>query len=540
MEPTMKEDDSRVVVEEQAQDQRTWERSPKRMKWCMVGVAVLLLVAGIAVAITMCLNNLQETDEEGTTSGFIVVAPTPDLVVTSCGPDTVVVTGDRVGDLVPNSNLVFLRVDAELCLDCTPMLRHIISIEASPEPNTFILTTRFLTFGQVMPKEMYDPLLVNTEIELAFECSHSRMDEGSNHTRHLVANKSRRVLQSFPQTCGGWTEIIQTSGKCLHTDCWYGLTGSPLDNTVGQVGNSADCFSCGRKNGPGGSDGCNNGCGPDNGPVFDGDFAALNSGEHSNFTFGEACCSHDYCYSSSTFDKKTCDKIFYQMMRQSCPRPWKFGNTIAQFLPTSFSKYNSANPADRNTNTAAHVVRPNDPAAWNTKALFYPNDPAAWNGTPSIPTTNDSCEGGATLLDFSTATPGITGLSSNVPNELCGARGVPTDTGAWYSYVGGGTLTTVTTCSSSEGDVIPSVYNSNCVCVEEIERYAGFEEAGTWTTSYDCPSDTKRSAVSWYSVAEEEYHIWVHDLDVDASRFEIVVRRMRRMSSRRLSRSSNY
>ncbi|KAG7346152.1 hypothetical protein IV203_005220 [Nitzschia inconspicua] len=248
----MKEDDSRVVVEEQAQDQRTWERSPKRMKWCMVGVAVLLLVTGKAVSITMCLNHLRDTDEEGTTSGFIVVAPTPDLVVTSCGPYTVV-------------------------------------------PGT-------------------EP--------------------------------------------------------------------------------------------------------------------------------------------------------------------------------------------------------------------------------PSIPTTNDSCEGGATLLDFSTATPGITGLSSNVPNELCGARGVPTDTGAWYSYVGGGTLTTVTTCSS-EGDVIPSVYTSNCVCVEEIERYAGFEEAGTWTTSYDCPSNTKRSAVSWYSVAEEEYHIWVHDLDVDASRFEIVVRRMRRMSSRRLSRSSN-
>jgi hypothetical protein len=145
----------------------------------------------------------------------------------------------------------------------------------------------------------------------------------------------------------------------------------------------------------------------------------------------------------------------------------------------------------------------------------------------SIPMSNAYCEQGTTLL--SDATPGITGVSDNRPNELCGAHGVPTDMGAWYSYVGEGTMTTVTTCSQG-GATHPPVYTSSCVCVEESERYAGNEEATSWYTSYDCPSGTTRSAVSWYPESEEEYHIWVHDMGGDPSRFEIIVRRQRRLS----------
>jgi hypothetical protein len=173
-----------------------------------------------------------------------------------------------------------------------------------------------------------------------------------------------------------------------------------------------------------------------------------------------------------------------------------------------------------------------DEAPTPRPGIAGPTDPS-----PAL-TTNDSCEQATTLLTFSDPTQGITGVSNSAsPNELCGAAGgVPTtDQGAWYSYVGEGTFTTVTICSSGTTPVLPpSVYSgSSCdalVCVTERERYAGLEEAGTFATSYDCPSGTTRSAVSCDAGSAVLYHIWVHDSGVGTSRFDVIVRRTRRLS----------
>jgi hypothetical protein len=150
-------------------------------------------------------------------------------VVSVCGPNTVEVQGDRVDELVPDINFIYLGVDAELCVDCASLFRHIVSIADSPNnPNAKILTTNFATFAQTFSSDLYDSSGANTEIEPVFECDHSR--------RNLAVDETRRsLIGEFPENCDEWLLVNQLTGQCLFTKCFVGVDGNP-----------ADCFECGR------------------------------------------------------------------------------------------------------------------------------------------------------------------------------------------------------------------------------------------------------------------------------------------------------
>jgi hypothetical protein len=313
-------------VEESSNNRCALQCLPTSKKWWIAGFVTLAAVI-VAVAVPLSLASSQVPHEESKTS-FIATGSTSELIVTSCGPDEIKVTGGRIGELAPNSNFIYLSDHAELCLNCTPLYRRIISIDASSDPDAFILNTRFMTFGQVVDELNNSPLF-STEIEPIFGCMHSGVDEGLKKPGH-------RLLASgvkFPETCSGWQEISGEDGKCTYTNCYVG--DDSYGGYIGEVwGSSADCFACGR-DAPNGNDtfphGCNNGCG--SGDIrFSGDFGDkfLIGGP---FDFGDACCFHDYCYSSSTFTKSECETMFHDLMRQKCPptHPW-----LVKYLPTQF------------------------------------------------------------------------------------------------------------------------------------------------------------------------------------------------------------
>lgn len=93
-----------------------------------------------------------------------------------------------------------------------------------------------------------------------------------------------------------------SGGRCYFTGCELGLPGT---------GVSDDCFTCSTTNGQGEGAPCNNFCtlAPDDIPGI--------------FDFSDACCNHDYCF-STWYPKTICDyDVFYVYMVQHCDgRPW--------------------------------------------------------------------------------------------------------------------------------------------------------------------------------------------------------------------------
>jgi hypothetical protein len=217
-----------------------------------------------------------------------------ELSVTSCSVDSVEVKGNLVNDLIPGTYLIATG-DGTLCVDCAPLFRKVTAVADGPTAGTKTLTTEFATFAEIFDVTLYSESLADETIEPAFNCPHS-----SARVRSLMHEnpKSSRSLQLA--SCGSWLSKNQ-DGRCTYTDCFVGTDGS-----------ADDCFSC--------KTSCDNGCGPEGGLSISGNFGL--------FDFGDACCSHDHCYSSSTFSKEDCDDSFYLKMIEACP----FQNQLAKFI----------------------------------------------------------------------------------------------------------------------------------------------------------------------------------------------------------------
>ena len=215
--------------------------------------------------------------------GVVATGPGDDLSVTSCSVDTVEVVGPLAENFVPGTYLVITEPNGNVCANCSPLFRKVTAVADGPTAEGKKLTTVFATFAEVFDVSLYGDVLADQEIEPIFNCAHS-----GGRTRSLN-DHDHRALQI---DCTLWTSK-RSDGQCTYTDCFVGTDGDP-----------SDCFGCFKING------CNNGCGRKGGPTFDGDFVF--------FDFGEACCSHDFCYSSS-YSKEACDFAFLATMFSACP-----------------------------------------------------------------------------------------------------------------------------------------------------------------------------------------------------------------------------
>eukprot|EP00980_Cylindrotheca_fusiformis_P028870 scaffold22663_cov111-Cylindrotheca_fusiformis.AAC.3 len=220
--------------------------------------------------------------------GLAVSGETLDLQVLSCDASSVTLDGSLTGNLEVGSFLLYSSGSFGPCGMCSPLFRAIESI-SDGSGTTKVLTTRFVSFGEVFGPDV--GLDVYSElIEPSIGCSHT------SDRRELESLVQHRNLQSFPRTCEEWRQI-NGDGQCTYTNCIVGVDGNPND-----------CFSCSPD--PNAEDRCDNGCGAA-GSKLNWDGNAL------LFSFKEACCIHDYCY-SSTFSKASCDSEFYADMRSQC------------------------------------------------------------------------------------------------------------------------------------------------------------------------------------------------------------------------------
>lgn len=122
-----------------------------------------------------------------------------------------------------------------------------------------------------------------------------------------LARPGRGLLQSFARPsvarCAGW-KSVNSDGRCRYSNCFVGNDPFPED---------PNCFGCN------GND-CNNGCGP-----IDGIASQAPDEIEFVFDFTNACCSHDHCYSSTSFTKSQCDLGFLEDTFRSCAAVQGFG-----------------------------------------------------------------------------------------------------------------------------------------------------------------------------------------------------------------------
>ena len=100
-----------------------------------------------------------------------------------------------------------------------------------------------------------------------------------------------RELLDVPTTCGDMLRV-DTFNRCVYTNCI--VDGRP-----------SDCYSKGFSE--------YNGCGTEN---LASEFPTTDFGDYS---FGQACCVHDFCY-ASVIGKADCDQIFYNLMILECTK----------------------------------------------------------------------------------------------------------------------------------------------------------------------------------------------------------------------------
>jgi hypothetical protein len=236
---------------------------------------------------------------KGRSVAVIATDQTADLQVVNCNSTSVEIRGSRAADVAPGFNFVYVAGDIGKCtLRCSPLFRKVISIAEGAVNGSKILTTTFSTFGEVLGQSVKSSRS-NEKIEPALQCKHSlgsrqlALNRAADKEQPMATTKHRtgRELQVFPNMCSSWL-TKKADGRCTHTNCF-----------VGQSGDPSNCFSCKKQ--------CDNGCG-----AADADLLKF-SGNFGLFSFAEACCIHDHCY-SSTFDKSTCDREFFVDMATQC------------------------------------------------------------------------------------------------------------------------------------------------------------------------------------------------------------------------------
>ena len=211
-----------------------------------------------------------------------------DFQVLSCNATSVEVDGTASEQLAVGGLLLYSS--GSLCQSCSPLYRKIESITDGVGTSK-LLTTTFATFGDIFG-EASDEAIADDFIEPALGCSHSSVRRRMPEEEDNLVNEHhhQRNLLAFPSTCDAW-QTKNSDGRCSYTNCFVGTDGNP-----------DDCFAC--------KTSCDNGCGASG--------SALNTdGNFLLFDFGEACCIHDHCY-SSTFSKAVCDSEFYFDMASEC------------------------------------------------------------------------------------------------------------------------------------------------------------------------------------------------------------------------------
>ena len=141
-------------------------------------------------------------------------------------------------------------------------------------------------------------LLHSVFAEQKYSSSALTPNKNYKHSKNQTIVDAIRTL-SFPSTCSQFSGI-RADGQCKYTNC------DPIHG-LGQ-----NCFFC--------RDWCDNTCGPTKEKILK-RFANFLLVEKISgvFDFGDFCCIHDHCY-SSTFTKIQCDKAFHGQMRRQCKR----------------------------------------------------------------------------------------------------------------------------------------------------------------------------------------------------------------------------
>lgn len=116
---------------------------------------------------------------------------------------------------------------------------------------------------------------------------------------HCLSAAVPAGLPSTPTTCSGWN-AVNPDGRCKYTDCFVGDK------------NTTNCFGCSDND-------CDNGCGPEPSSILTafGNFIVPESAGEI-FDFNDACCNHDYCYASTTYDQASCDLQLLNDALASC------------------------------------------------------------------------------------------------------------------------------------------------------------------------------------------------------------------------------
>ena len=255
-------------------------------------------------------------EDTDTARAFISIGEAPAFQILSCDDETVVVDGVDVDQLVDVEFLVHLSDDASMaCTSCNPLYRKILSVSTdSSDTSAIIITTSFATFGDIylgvveeIANDAIEPSLGCDEIAAAFTRNLVSTTNGEvesftifDDSNDVHANDRRRLAE-FPSTCSEW-EQTNPDGTCVYTECYV--------TPIADGSRPPDrCFFCWK-------DVCDNGCGAAGSWLnTDGDFGT--------FDFGEACCIHDYCW-SSIFTKAQCDTEFLRDLMDQCRAVFDF------------------------------------------------------------------------------------------------------------------------------------------------------------------------------------------------------------------------
>jgi hypothetical protein len=214
-----------------------------------------------------------------------------DLEIVSCAASSVEVRGSQSTTLTSGSVLVYMQDGSGItCSPCSPLFRKVSSVSSSGNGTT-ILSTTFATVGEMLGN-VSGSAIANDPLEPMADCSHSTGNAGALRN----SGDQAPVEDARLGECQTSWLVTNPDGRCTYTNCIVGITGD-----------ASKCFKC--PSSP--VNECDDGCGPAS-------ISLLNSdGNFGAFNFGNACCNHDYCW-SSTQGKDTCDTEFYADMQAQC------------------------------------------------------------------------------------------------------------------------------------------------------------------------------------------------------------------------------
>jgi hypothetical protein len=154
-----------------------------------------------------------------------VSGSTPEVEIVSCGPSTVVIKGLRASDIVPGFSFINLS-DGDQCSACNPLYRMVESVTNNITSGTTILSTTFVSLGDILGMRAVNPVLRDKAVELMAGCPHSRIDMVADDPVYYLNRQLRNPL--FPDHCALWrTKDDNDNGRCRYTHCVLGKDAHP-------------------------------------------------------------------------------------------------------------------------------------------------------------------------------------------------------------------------------------------------------------------------------------------------------------------------